>query len=400
MHVGRLALIAAALTGFLLASAGSHAAATFVPRSGDEVLARLSTPMDSSAQMSAIRDLRRQWQASPLDPNRAAQLAWAYLGMGQRVANARYYGYAQAVLGPWWDSQELSADLRMARAVLLEHDHRFQAARDDLAIVLRRQPRNAQAWLRYANLLQILGEPKAALQSCTALARLRTGLRAQGCVATTMGLIGKDAQAALILERALTESRGDSPQLRRWAYAALARIESRRGRTARAAAHYASALALGSAADHVLGDYIQLLLQDQRIDDALELLRRDDLSDSLKLLKARALDVRDAGAAAEIRNEIAQRIAAQRLRGDTPHAGVEIELLLSATRDSTAARDQALHLAQNNFRSARTPADAQLLLRAAAATSKPAAAAPVRDWIAQTGLMDPALERALKALEQ
>jgi len=50
-------------------------------------------------------------------------------------------------------------------------------------------------------------------------------------------------------------------------------------------------------------------------------------------------------------------------------------------------------LASRNFALQKEPRDARILLEAALASSEPAAARPALDWMAATGIEDPALAR-------
>ena len=58
----------------------------------------------------------------------------------------------------------------------------------------------------------------------------------------------------------------------------------------------------------------------------------------------------------------------------------------------------ALALARDNWDVQREPADARLLLEAARAAGDPAAAGPVLDFLAATGLEDSMIARAADAL--
>ena len=89
---------------------------------------------------------------------------------------------------------------------------------------------------------------------------------------------------------------------------------------------------------------------------------------------------------------MAARFEAARLRGDSVHQREEARFALAVARDPA----RALRLAEQNWRVQKEPADARVLLEAAAAARAPAAAAPVLAWLADTGCEWPRL-RALAA---
>ena len=83
---------------------------------------------------------------------------------------------------------------------------------------------------------------------------------------------------------------------------------------------------------------------------------------------------------------VARFDAAQR-RGDNSHRKEQSRFLLALRRDVA----QALVLARANWAEQREPADARILLEAAVAARDAAAAQPVLDWLARTGVESVAL---------
>ncbi len=93
--------------------------------------------------------------------------------MGRVTGDPRYAGYAQAALTPWWDLKQPPEEILVLRATLRQRVHQFDAALADLAAVLGANPRNAQARLTRATVLQVLGAYGAAREECLALRNLR-----------------------------------------------------------------------------------------------------------------------------------------------------------------------------------------------------------------------------------
>ena len=110
------------------------AAAPFLPANDDLVLERL--PISTELPARQLRALREQFVQEPHNLKLAADLAQRYIEAGRAESDPRYYGYAQAVLSPWWDLSQPPVPVLLLRATLRQNRHEFAAALDDLARVL------------------------------------------------------------------------------------------------------------------------------------------------------------------------------------------------------------------------------------------------------------------------
>ena len=96
-------------------------------------------------------------------------------------------------------------------------------------------------------------------------------------------------------------------------------------------------------------------------------------------------------------DDVAARFAAAQARGDTTHQKEEARFALAVLGQA----ERALLLAQANYALQREVADARILLEAALAAHQPAAAAPVLQWMASSGVESvtlQALAARIKAL--
>jgi hypothetical protein len=110
------------------------------------------------------------------------------------------------------------------------------------------------------------------------------------------------------------------------------------------------------------------------------------------LLLRRALALRQSGQRAALAAAVAEldaRFAAAERRGDGVHLREQARFELALRGDV----GRALALARRNWEAQKEPADARILLEAAAAARAPAAARPVLDWIRAAGVEDVALAR-------
>jgi hypothetical protein len=377
---GMLALVAALLPL-------GAAAAPFVPQSDDEVVQRLPQRPNADARLQQQR-LSREPANLPL----ALQLAREAIGRARDSGDPRELGQARAALAPWWGSADPPPTVRLLRATVLQSEHAFDSALADLDALLKDDsnaplPLRAQAELTRASLHQVQGRYADASAGCQRLlgmlyARLGAAAQfpAQVCLAELKSLQG-ETQAAHTMLASLAD---DAPaQAAGWLALVRAEEAERRADTAAAETHYREALAAKPDV-YALGAYADWLLDQQREAEVLQLLAARDDADALLLRKAIALrrlgDRRADAAIAALQ----ARFDAARLRGDASHAREEARFEL----DLRSRPEAALALAQKNWDHQKEPADTRLLLRVAHAAQRPAAAEPVRRFIAQSGFTD------------
>lgn len=385
------------LTGALLALAlwpRPGLATPFLPTDDGEVLERMPvSPLDPNARR--LQGLRREVAAQPENLALATKLAWQYIEAGRSLSDPRYYGYAQGALSPWWKAAEPPVPVLVLRATIRQHDHDFPRALDDLSLALRADPSNAQAWLTQATVLQVRGEYAEARRSCMEVLQLATPLVAVTCVSAVGSLNGEAARSYDMLSHALAQAPQAEAGVRRWALTTLAEIAARRGQPEVAEAHFAQALALSRNDEYLLGAYADFLLDQQRPGEARDLLRNATNADALLLRLALAEQMdgapeREAHVAA-----LRDRFAAARRRGDSVHRREEARFALRLLGEPR----QALQLARDNWEVQREPWDARLLLEAAIAAGDGAAARPVLEFRARSGIEDVTLARLAGEIE-
>ena len=147
---------------------------------------------------------------------------------------------------------------------------------------------------------------------------------------------------------------------------------------------------------YLLGAYADFLLDQDRPGEVLELLEDESRIDPLLLRLA--LAERRLGAATfdEHVALLQDRFDAARRRGDSVHLREEARFTLHLLDRP----GEALELARRNWATQREPADARILLEAALAASKPAAAQPVLDWLERTGLEHVGIEALVDRLAE
>ena len=366
------------------------------PTDDAEVLERLPRSA-TGGDLGELRALRQRLTADPGNLSLAVEFARRSIAVGRGAGDPRYYGYAQSALAPWWDLPDPPLEILLLRANIRQNRHDFAAAVEDLDRVLAQQPAHAGAWMTRAIVLLVQGKPREALDSCRALARLDR-FSAGICGGTVAGSSGQAEQGYGLLVRSLVEYPQASPELQRWALTSLAEIAARLGWVERAEAHFHDALSLEDARDsdiYLRAAYTDFLLDLGHPQAVLDFLEGEEQSDALMLRRALAAHRTQDPSAAELCQRLADRYDAARRRGTSLHLGLEARFVLEVRGDA----DRSLELALENWQSQREPVDARIVLEAARAAGKPEAAAPVLQWLEETGLQDRRLEALVAGLE-
>jgi tetratricopeptide (TPR) repeat protein len=372
-----------ATTALLLAIGFAAKAEPFVPTDDLQVVERLPTP--AAGIKRELRTLRDDLAKNPDDLRLAVRLARRYIEIGRTEGDPRYYGYAEALLQPWWRLTTPPVDVLLLRAILKQNRHEFPGALANLSAALAVQPLNAQAWLTRAVILQVTGQYDDARESCARLASLAPTLVSATCIADVSSVSGKAADAYARLSAAVDEAPEADAGLRAWSRSVLAEVAVRAGDPVAAERHYRAALALGIKDVYLLGSYADFLLDHDRPADVRELLAEETRIDPLLLRLALAEAALKAPELAEHVAALQARFATARLRGDTVHRREEARFTLHLLQQPA----EALRLAQENWQLQHEAWDARLVLEAALAAGEPDAAADMLAWLKETRLEDP-----------
>jgi hypothetical protein len=184
--------------------------------------------------------------------------------------------------------------------------------------------------------------------------------------------------------------------LRVWALTILAELAAQLGDSAAAEKRFREALALERRDPYLLGAYADFLLDEDRPAEVLELLDGESRIDPL-LLRLTLAERRLGVAGLDEHVALMQaRFDAARRRGDSMHLREEARFTL----DLLDRPLRAVELALENWATQREPSDARILLEAAVAAQDPAAAQPVLDWLARTGLQHVRLQALVDQLAE
>jgi thioredoxin-like negative regulator of GroEL len=371
-----------------LVSAAPAAAAPFVPTEDAQVLERLPfRPSDPAVR--ELQLLHAQLVQQPGNQTLAVAVARRYIELGRVTGDPRYAGYAQAALSPWWSLVEPPRDVLLLRATLRQRVHQFDAALGDLARALARNPRDVQARLTRATVLQVRGEFEAARQDCQALQGLAQEVIAVACLTSVGASSGRLHESYKALQETLARYPGADPGIQSWLWTGLGEMAARAGLAQDAERHFKSALAADSTDQYLLGAYADFLLDRGRVREAAALVQAHTRADGLLLRYALALKAQGSAQASQAVQELRARFDASRMRGDRVHLREEARFELHLDADP----QRALELAKDNWAVQKEPADARILLEAALVAKDGAAVRALQEWLARSRMEDVQLRK-------
>lgn len=366
----------------------------FVPSSDSQVLERL--PMSAAKPFDKdLRDLRAALDGAPGNLDLSVRLAQTYIKVGRVESDPRYYGYAQGALAPWWSADQPPLKVLLLRALIRQNRHDFDGALQDLAQLLRIEPANIQAWLARAVILKVRADYDQARLSCLPLAESKDPLLAITCLSDVNSLTGRAQESYAFLQGLFKDHEAMSEEQRLWTLTVLAEIAARLGKSEEADQFFKNALAVRRQSAYLLGAYADFLLDQNRAAEAAALLADKTHIDSLLLRLALAKQRLAASDLEDLVAKIRDRFAASRLRAENFHQGDEARFALHLL----GKPQKAIGLAVANWAAQREPQDARILLEAAIAAHDRAAAQPVMELLARTGMEHVQLRRLAAELE-
>lgn len=366
-------------------------AVPYLPQSDTQVLERLPfAPTDPSAR--ELRALREELARQPQRLDLAVEIARRYTELGRVRGDPRFAGYAQAALANWWEQSEPPSEVLLLRATLRQRNHDFDAALLDLAALIRRNPRDGQARLTRATVLQVQGNYAAAAAECTALRRLAPELVWAACNYGLASVNGRLRESHDALHALLARQPQVSPEIRAWVLSMLAEMAARAGLDDAAEAHFREALAIDGSDHYLLNAYADWLLDHGRPAQVVKLLTSRQGSDALLLRYTLALKALNSPELAAHVEQLRARFAASQLRGDRVHQREQARFTLELLGDPQAA----LTLARENWTVQKELPDLRLLVETSLATRDLATLASARQWLAQARSEDVVINRLLR----
>ena len=359
-------------------------ATPFRPTDDGLVLERVPGARDASSKQ--LRQMNAALAKDRHNVGLAETVARLDIAQARKFGDPRFLGRAEAALAPWPLAADTPAKVLLLRAVILQSNHDFEGSIAALERVVQAEPGSAQAWLTLAAVHQAQADYKAGLADCGQVATLVLGLTPDICTASIMSLTGRAPLALRAITVSIVQNaeqmRADA-SLGAWATTTGAETAERLGDPS-TEQRYRDALAIDASDPYLLGAWSDWLLDHDRPREVIAALADRTRVDPLLLRLALAEQATNSPLLAGHIADLAARFEASRLRGDTVHRREEARFELHLRHDPA----RALELARANWGVQREPADARVLLEAAAAAGHPAAADPVRAWLRDNGVED------------
>jgi len=374
---------------FSLSWAASLYAAPYIPSSPAQVLEKL--PANSVTYSTEFRALRNVLNTDPNNMVVATQLATLYIERSRSEGDPRYLGYAQAALAPWWTLKAPPIDVLVLRATILQSTHHFDESLSDLNQVLKLDPNNGQAWITKATILQVQANYKEAYESCRPLYNLTAPLITLTCLTNIQHLNGQAQKSYAKLKAGYAESGEMNPSIDVWVLTLLAEMATRLDDIKAAEQYFKKAIKIGEPDSYLLGAYSDFLLDQQRPQEVIELLKTKTRIDALLLRYIEALKEVHSPETFQQIDMLKQRFDAATMRGDTVHQREQSRFELRLMQNP----NKALQIAQLNWQTQKEPADARIFLESAIAAKDKAAMQTIIQWLASTHLEDVALTKIM-----
>lgn len=378
------------LTIFLLSSYITYAiSAPYTPNSPLQVLETI--PTNASIASKEFKNLRVLLNADPNNTAVATQLAKRFIERSRIEGDPRYLGYAQAVLAPWWKMSNPPIEIMVLRATLLQSTHHFDQSISELDKILKLDPNNGQAWVTRATILQVQGKYEEAYASCEHLYKLTSSLITITCATNVRNLNGQAASSYQKLKKVYAESRETNSTIQVWVLTLLAEMAVRQGDNVAADQYFQKAMKVEDPDSYLLGAYSDLLLDQNRSQEVIKLLKTKTKIDALLLRYVEALSTLNSADAASQIEILKQRFAAALLRNDTVHQREYSRFELRLMHNPLTA----LQIAKKNWEVQKEPADARVYLESAIAAKDKSSIQTMVQWITTKKLEDVTLDKIL-----
>jgi cytochrome c-type biogenesis protein CcmH/NrfG len=354
----------------------------YIPAS-DGVVLQLVPPA-TDPRVRQFEQLRNDFNAHPQDAAKAVLLAQAYVDYGRSTGDARYLGRAMAVVQPFMAAPAPPVPVMLVHATIQQSRHFFQASRDELSQILKRDPANVQALLTLATIAMVQGDHDLANRLCVDLTNNAGNFMGMICTASLRSLSGQGEQAYALLTYVEDPGPKAPPAIVAWIEGLMADTAARMGNAATADVHFKKALRLTPGDNFLLADYGEFLIDQGRTKEAIDLVGNDTQSDTSFLVLVTAEKALGSPKAKADMAEMDARFQSMDQRGDHVFMREEASYLLHVEHDPKSA----LNLARQNWQVQHAPKDVRVYLEAALATGDPAAAKPALDFIDRTHLKD------------
>ena len=362
-------------------------AAPFVPSNPSLVV--LHVPANPAVERLA--SLEAALRTDPDNTARIYALADAYIAIGRRTGEPRYFGRAEVLLTPRLQRPSAPVELRLQLADILQYRHEYERALEQISQALAQDRNNTRAHLMRAAIWQASGRFEGARVECGALLAAGESVTGSVCLAQVIGMTGQLERAHVLLSRLRASSSPPWPPYASWMLAALADLEERSGDIAAAERSLRRAVVADPSDYYVRFALADLLLAQNRAGEIAQVLQDLPRTESVLIRLAESQAALQVGKPNPYLATLTDRLEAARARGERIHARDLARVQLRLLGNPAVA----LRAARNNWAQQREPADARLLVECGLAARDRTAVNEVIEWRRRTSYQDATLDTLL-----
>ena len=365
----------------------------YVPQDLKEVLEKLPFKAndENSKELALFKKLMNTYaQANSTSIFIPLALANKYFDLAVSKGDTRYIGYAQAVIKPYLNSKEIG--ILLIHGQLLQYNHQFNEALTVFNEVLKISSDELMAHAWIANTLLVQGKYDQMSQSIDKLkALIDQSAYSQVLTAILQSQLdthkGKVSTALKRYEDVLKITK--EPETRVWILTRLGETETWMDNFSKANQYFKEAISYGIDDVYLLGAYSDLLLQQNRTLEVINLLKNWESSDILLLRLAIAEKIANSPKAKLHEQMLIDRFAAARMRNDKLHLTEEARFNLFFLANA----DEASKLALESFQEQKTYSDVRIMFESAMTLKDPSRAELARKWMKDTHFESPYLQK-------
>lgn len=347
---------------------------TWIPDSPNAVVLQLD---GDAGTFDRLAELRKALSERPGDAVAATRYGRLALHYHARTGDARFLGYADGALRYWQAERQPPQSVWLLRGRILQSEHRFRAAADELLRMLKVDGTSVEGMLLAADALRRAGDVNAAKSLCFRLGLTGHELLSRYCAADVLLSLGQAEQAFNTVSAAPAPFQNRDKQILQWAFTVKADAAAAAGHVQLAERYYRQAIELPDASIALHVSYADLLLNQLRPEDALQALTTLPNADAVLLRRAIAAKRLNRPEAGEFGDELRQRFAeAERFQFNRLHLRERAMFALFVDNDAGAA----LHYAAANWEIQKGFEDAELLVQAARSAGVPDEAQVIDHW--------------------
>lgn len=357
-----------------LSTAGFICAAPYTPTNPEFVVSE-SKRLTPENEIQFGKKFTNNGLKSTNDRKWAVDLARKYIALGKEKKDPRYYGIAEGILRPWWNSDD--TEVNLLKAHLLQFNHQFNQSTTLLSSILKVNPRNVQALLLRVNNNMTQGKFRQAQADCQALFALTSPVLSATCLVSVKALQSAPYEANKLAENLiqLMNRANYTKSVHAWMLSVVMEIKFLHKQWDDLQQLFSMAEKNRYTNDYILAIYTDYLLSQKEYEQVIDLTEQRAAAFDLQIKRLIAMKQLGYGDYQTAKHKLEEILLNETRRGNVHYyENAMLELYLNKNPKN------ALVLAEKNWQSQKTMRDAALLYRCAIQAGDKAVLQRLIDW--------------------